>query len=181
MGLNVVCTSSYILGMRKVIKKMNFKDWDSKSKGLPLLFWKTIANSRVHSYVLQQPPHRARSAHLLPTRRGLVVRQLAQELPRRVPQRNAYRHDLLWFLRHLHLLLLGLVHSCHFLDHVLHGWRSEQAPPRRQRSYLSSMPLSPLEACQPSLSVSSAALSIPGPRSSSRSLPPAFSLPPNPR
>ena len=30
MGLNVVCTSSYILGMRKVIKKMNFKDWDSK-------------------------------------------------------------------------------------------------------------------------------------------------------
>jgi GDP-mannose transporter len=31
MGLNVFCTASYILGMRKVIKKMNFKDWDSKS------------------------------------------------------------------------------------------------------------------------------------------------------
>ncbi|KAH6850211.1 GDP-mannose transporter [Chaetomium sp. MPI-CAGE-AT-0009] len=29
MGLNVVCTSSYLLGMRKVIKKMNFKDYDS--------------------------------------------------------------------------------------------------------------------------------------------------------
>lgn len=28
MGMNVVCTSSYILGMRKVIKKMNFKDYD---------------------------------------------------------------------------------------------------------------------------------------------------------
>ncbi|KAK3302113.1 uncharacterized protein B0T15DRAFT_292184 [Chaetomium strumarium] len=29
MGLNVVCTSSYLLGMRKVIKKMNFKDYDT--------------------------------------------------------------------------------------------------------------------------------------------------------
>jgi GDP-mannose transporter len=31
MGMNVVCTSSYLLGMRKVIKKMNFKDNDSKA------------------------------------------------------------------------------------------------------------------------------------------------------
>mgnify|MGYP001110228374 CR=1 FL=1 len=30
MGMNVVCTSSYVLGMRKVIKKMNFKDYDSR-------------------------------------------------------------------------------------------------------------------------------------------------------
>lgn len=30
MGLNVVCSSAFVLGMRKVIKKMNFKDWDSK-------------------------------------------------------------------------------------------------------------------------------------------------------
>ncbi|KAH8879386.1 GDP-mannose transporter [Thozetella sp. PMI_491] len=29
MSLNVFCTSSYVLGMRKVIKKMNFKDWDT--------------------------------------------------------------------------------------------------------------------------------------------------------
>lgn len=29
MGMNVVCTSLYVLGMRKVIKKMNFKDYDS--------------------------------------------------------------------------------------------------------------------------------------------------------
>lgn len=28
MGLNVFCTASYILSMRKVIKKMNFRDWD---------------------------------------------------------------------------------------------------------------------------------------------------------
>lgn len=31
MGMNVFCTASYILSMRKVIKSMNFKDWDSKS------------------------------------------------------------------------------------------------------------------------------------------------------
>lgn len=30
MGLNVFCSASYVLGMRKVMKKMNFKDWDSK-------------------------------------------------------------------------------------------------------------------------------------------------------
>lgn len=31
MGLNVFCTASYVLAMKKVIKKMNFKDWDSES------------------------------------------------------------------------------------------------------------------------------------------------------
>lgn len=30
MGLNVICSASFVLGMRKVIKKMNFKDWDSE-------------------------------------------------------------------------------------------------------------------------------------------------------
>jgi GDP-mannose transporter len=30
MGLNVFCTAAYILSMRKVIKSMNFKDWDCK-------------------------------------------------------------------------------------------------------------------------------------------------------
>lgn len=30
VGLNVLCNSAYLLGMRKVIRKMNFKDWDSK-------------------------------------------------------------------------------------------------------------------------------------------------------
>jgi GDP-mannose transporter len=29
MGLNVFFTASYVLGMRKIIKKMNFKDWDT--------------------------------------------------------------------------------------------------------------------------------------------------------
>ena len=29
MGMNVFCSAAYVLGMRKVIKKMNFKDWDS--------------------------------------------------------------------------------------------------------------------------------------------------------
>lgn len=30
MGLNVFCSAAFVLGMRKVIKRMNFKDWDSK-------------------------------------------------------------------------------------------------------------------------------------------------------
>ncbi|CAJ2505951.1 Uu.00g000810.m01.CDS01 [Anthostomella pinea] len=29
MGLNVFCTASFMLGMRRVIKTMNFKDWDT--------------------------------------------------------------------------------------------------------------------------------------------------------
>lgn len=29
MGMNVFCTAAYVLSMRKVIKKMNFKDWDT--------------------------------------------------------------------------------------------------------------------------------------------------------
>ncbi|KAF7558560.1 hypothetical protein G7046_g5594 [Stylonectria norvegica] len=29
MGFNVVCSASYVLAMRKLIKKMNFKDWDT--------------------------------------------------------------------------------------------------------------------------------------------------------
>lgn len=30
MGLNVICTASYVLGTRKFITSLNFKDWDSK-------------------------------------------------------------------------------------------------------------------------------------------------------
>ncbi|EKJ79476.1 hypothetical protein NXS19_003369 [Fusarium pseudograminearum] len=29
MAMNVICSASYVLGMRKVIHKMNFKDWDT--------------------------------------------------------------------------------------------------------------------------------------------------------
>jgi GDP-mannose transporter len=35
MLLNVFCTSTFVLSMRKVIKKMNFSDWDSKCQTLP--------------------------------------------------------------------------------------------------------------------------------------------------
>ena len=35
MGMNVFCTAAYILSMRKVIKKMNFKDWDSEFYDAP--------------------------------------------------------------------------------------------------------------------------------------------------
>lgn len=31
MGLNVFCTASYVLGTRKFITSLNFKEWDSKS------------------------------------------------------------------------------------------------------------------------------------------------------
>ena len=31
MGLNVICTASYVLGTRKFIISLNFKEWDSKS------------------------------------------------------------------------------------------------------------------------------------------------------
>lgn len=30
MGCNVVCSASFVLGMRRVITRMGFKDWDSK-------------------------------------------------------------------------------------------------------------------------------------------------------
>jgi len=30
MGANVFCTAAFVLGMRKLIKKMNFTDWDSE-------------------------------------------------------------------------------------------------------------------------------------------------------
>jgi GDP-mannose transporter len=36
MGMNVFCTAAYVLSMRKVIKKMNFKDWDSEFSDHPL-------------------------------------------------------------------------------------------------------------------------------------------------
>lgn len=29
MGMNIFCSAAYVLSMRKIIKKMNFKDWDS--------------------------------------------------------------------------------------------------------------------------------------------------------
>lgn len=37
MGMNVFCTAAYVLSMRKVIKKMNFKDWDSRSSRIVVL------------------------------------------------------------------------------------------------------------------------------------------------
>lgn len=54
MGLNVFCSAAYVLGMRKVIKKINFKDWDSEFfSAIMLKHMLTIS----YSHVLQQPPH----------------------------------------------------------------------------------------------------------------------------
>lgn len=36
MALNVFCQAAFVLGMRKVIKKMGFKDWDSKCFSLDI-------------------------------------------------------------------------------------------------------------------------------------------------
>lgn len=62
MGMNVVCTSTYLLSMRKVIKKMNFKDNDSRSSRV--LVAQTWTN-RLSRYVLQQPAHHSRPHRLL--------------------------------------------------------------------------------------------------------------------
>lgn len=68
MGMNVVCTSSYVLGTRKAIKKMNFKDYDSKSSS-PANEWACVYRVLTlpfsSSHVLQQPPHHPRPHRLL--------------------------------------------------------------------------------------------------------------------
>lgn len=53
MGMNVFCTAAYVLSMRKVIKKMNFKDWDSTLICLKSPTALLISSS----HVLQQPPY----------------------------------------------------------------------------------------------------------------------------
>jgi GDP-mannose transporter len=68
MGMNVFCSAAYVLGMRKVIKKMNFKDWDSK-----LRRWRCdVPKLTLCSHVLQQSSHDPCSCHLLSPDRGLV-------------------------------------------------------------------------------------------------------------
>lgn len=64
MGMNVFCTAAYVLGMRKVIKKMNFKDWDSKFRETPSRF--APGADTCYSHVLQQPSHHPCSRYLLP-------------------------------------------------------------------------------------------------------------------
>lgn len=83
MALNIFCSAFYALGMRKVIKKMNFKDWDSefsKCRGIVLMGSPLIG---LCSHVLQQPPDDSRSSVLFPPHGGLVHGELLQELPPR--------------------------------------------------------------------------------------------------
>lgn len=56
MGMNVFCTASYVLTMRKVIKKMNFKDWDCKFLSTSS-FAKRNGLTHIRSHVLQQLTH----------------------------------------------------------------------------------------------------------------------------
>lgn len=77
MGMNVFCTAAYVLSMRKVIKKMNFKDWDSE-------YYNTFHVGEMltlHSHVLQQPPDHPGPVYLLFPLRELVIGQFEQELP----------------------------------------------------------------------------------------------------
>lgn len=53
MGLNVFCTAAYVLSMRKVIKQMNFKDWDSMYLQDIVEIYMLIISSNV----LQQSSH----------------------------------------------------------------------------------------------------------------------------
>jgi GDP-mannose transporter len=63
MGMNVFCSASFVLGMRKVIKKMNFKDWDSKWPQRDLCGVSKLTD--LSSHVLQQRPQHPRACHLL--------------------------------------------------------------------------------------------------------------------
>lgn len=76
MGMNVFCSAAYVLGMRKVIKKMNFKDWDSKYR-----HWRCdVPELTFCSHVLQQSSHDPCSCHLLSPDRGLVRLQFLSQL-----------------------------------------------------------------------------------------------------
>ena len=73
MGMNVFCTASYILSMRKVIKSMNFKDWDSKfftvncvaAQRRPRKERAAGLTTTVCRHVLQQPSYHPRPHRLL--------------------------------------------------------------------------------------------------------------------
>jgi hypothetical protein len=134
MALNVFCSAAYVLGTRKFIMSMNFKEWDSKfAINVTGQQWKLI---RMTSHVLQQLALPAHYYHLLPARRGLVHGQSGAKLPRRVAKSPDGGHVLLWPRCHLHLLLLGLVHSQDVVYYILVCWISEQASPRHQRHCL---------------------------------------------
>lgn len=60
MGMNVFCTAAYVLSMRKTIKKMNFKDWDSECETSMLGGVLTVP-----SHVLQQSPDHSGAFRLL--------------------------------------------------------------------------------------------------------------------
>lgn len=54
MGLNVFFTSAYVLGMRKVIKKINFKDWDSEYPAINLRITKANDNKLCSTTIFLQ-------------------------------------------------------------------------------------------------------------------------------
>lgn len=77
MGMNVFCTAAYVLSMRKVIKKMNFKDWDSEFS----ICISATTRLTLSSHVLQQPLDHPSSLRLLFHLRELEQDQHPKELP----------------------------------------------------------------------------------------------------
>lgn len=80
MLINCLCTSSYVLGMRKRIKLTNFKDFDSMFFFLSPFFYPSYII--LSSYVLQQPPVDPGPPRCHTACRGLVVHQPGPQLPR---------------------------------------------------------------------------------------------------
>jgi hypothetical protein len=107
MSLNVVCSASFVLGMRRVIKTMNFKDWDSKSgiTGASHSLAGRVCNRLTYtSDVLQQPTGHPSTASRYILARGLVDGQSGEELPCRNSQHDHYGHDLFRPYGHSHIL-----------------------------------------------------------------------------
>jgi multidrug transporter EmrE-like cation transporter len=67
MGLNVVCTATYILSMRKVIKRTGFTDWDSKfsARIAKIMYKKHRLTDNSASNVLQQLTQHSNSCYWL--------------------------------------------------------------------------------------------------------------------
>lgn len=133
MLANCLSTAAYILGMRKRIKLTNFKDFDSKCLALNVSTSTVLTFS---SHVLQQLVDHSCPPDLFVPRRRLVWVELVQELPSRVQEWNHRSHDIHWSIIHLHLIYLGVVCTSNLFDHLLNGWRTEQAAHCCIRSHL---------------------------------------------
>lgn len=132
MMLNCICSAAYVLGMRKRIKLTNFKDFDSMNHPA----FAVDRSLMIHSYVLQQRPLYPHPSPRFRIRRELVFRKCDEEFPTRSAQQHHCSHGVLRSFFGFHFIHLGLVCTCHFVHHILHGRRSQQIAYCTKRSYL---------------------------------------------